>query len=117
MGKFKIILAVVVLVLIFLLIRQNLDVLNQQVQFKLNLGIRTFQSVNHSLWVILAFTFFIGILATGLYSLMAVFKLRQTNRQLQHELQILKSELQTIKPQMATPVDTGMETAAASSNP
>jgi hypothetical protein len=115
MGKIKIILAVVVPVLIFLLFRQNLDVLNQQVQFKLNLGIRTFQSVNHPLWVILGFTFFIGVLGTGLYSLLAVFKLRQTNRQLQHDLQILKSELQTIKPQMATPIDTGLETPTASS--
>ena len=39
MRLFKIILAVVVLVLIFLLIRQNLDVLNHQVQFKLNLAV------------------------------------------------------------------------------
>jgi hypothetical protein len=117
MRHFKIILAVVVLALIFLLIRQNLDVLNQQVQFKLNLGIRTFQSVKHSLWVILAFTLFIGILGTGLYSLMAVFKLRQANRQLHHDLEILKSELQTLKPQMATPVDTTPETAPASSHP
>jgi Trk-type K+ transport system membrane component len=117
MSKIKIILVAMVLVLLFLLIRQNLDVLNQQVQFKLNLGIRTFQSVHHSLWVILAFTFFIGALGTGLYSLTAVFKQRRANRLLQHDLKMLKSELQTIKPQMATPVDTGTETAAASANP
>jgi hypothetical protein len=117
MRHFKIILAVVVLVLNFLLIRQNLDVLNQPVQFKLNLGILSFQSVNHSLWVILTFTLFIGILGTGLYSLLAVFKLRQANRQLHHDLEILKSELQTLKPQMASPVDTTPETAPASSHP
>ena len=62
MRLFKIILAVVVLVLTFLLFRQNLDVLNHQVQFKLNLGLFSFQSVSHPLWVILAFTLFIGIL-------------------------------------------------------
>ena len=62
MSKFKAIMVVVVLVLIFLLFRQNLDVLNHQVQFKLNLGLFSFQSVSHSLWVILAFTLFIGIL-------------------------------------------------------
>lgn len=104
MRLFKIILTVVVLVLIFLLFRQNLDVLNHQVQFKLNLAVITFQSVSHPLWVILAFTLFIGILGTGLYSLLAVLKLRKTNQQLRHDLELLKSELHTLKPQMETPV-------------
>jgi uncharacterized integral membrane protein len=104
MRLFKIVLAVLVPVLIFLLIRQNLDVLNQQVQFKLNLAVHTFQSVPHPLWLILTFTLFMGILGTGLYSLMAVFKLRQTNRQLHHDLELLKSELHTLNPQMTTPV-------------
>ena len=113
MRHFKLILVVVVLVLIFLLIRQNLDTLNHQVQFKLNLGLLSFQSVNHSLWVILIFTLFIGILGTGLYSLLAVFKLRQANRQLHQDLEILKSELHTLKPQMTT--DTGMQPVPASS--
>ena len=99
MRHFKIILAVVVLILIFLLFRQNLDVLNHQVQFKLNLGLFSFQSVSHPLWVILAFTLFIGILGNRLYSLLAVLKLRQTNRQLHHDLELLKSELHTLKPQ------------------
>jgi hypothetical protein len=104
MRLFKIILAVVVLILTFLLFRQNLDVLNHQVQFKLNLGLFSFQSVSHPLWVILGFTLFIGILGTGLYSLLAVLKLRQTNRQLHHDLELLKSELHTLNPQMTTPV-------------
>jgi hypothetical protein len=116
MRHLKLILIVVVLVLIFLLIRQNLDTLNQPVQFKLNLGILSFQSVNHSLWVILTFTLFIGILGTGLYSLIAVFKLRQANRQLHHDLEILKSELHTLKPQMTTDADTGSQPAPASSH-
>jgi uncharacterized membrane protein YciS (DUF1049 family) len=103
MRHIKFILAVLVLVLVFLLIRQNLDVLNQQVQFRLNLWAHTFQSVSHPLWVILSFTLFIGIFGTGLYSLAAVFKLRQANRQLRHDLEILKSELQTLKPPAATP--------------
>jgi hypothetical protein len=114
MRLFKIILAVVVLVLIFLLIRQNLDVLNLQVQFKLNLAVHTFQSVSHPLWVILAFTLFIGILGTGLYSLMAVLKLRKINRQLRHDLELLKSELQTLRPQTPTPV---VDTTTASPTP
>jgi hypothetical protein len=116
MRHLKIILALVVLVLNFLLIRQNFDVLTQPVQFRLNLGIFSFQSVNHSLWVILAFTLFIGILGTGLYSLMAVLKLRQANRQLHHDLELLKSELHTLSPQTGTSAATGMETGTASSH-
>jgi uncharacterized integral membrane protein len=104
MRPVKIILGVLVLALTFLLVRQNLDVLNQSVQFKLNLWVRTFQSVSHPLWVILTFALLIGILGTGLYSLAAVLKLRQTNRQIHHDLEILKKELAILRPPAATPV-------------
>ena len=113
MRAIKIILAVVVLVLIFLLIRQNLDVLNQQCQFKLNLGFRTFQSVSHPLWIVFIFALFLGILGTGLYSLSAVLRLTKDNRRLRHELDILKSELELCKPVVPTPA----EATPASPNP
>lgn len=116
MRLIKIILVVVVLFLIFLMIRQNLDILNQQVQFKLNLWVHTFHSVAHPLWIILFFVLFLAILGTGLYSLSAVLKLRRMNRQLRHELEILKKELQICKPIMASPVDTTINTTA-SANP
>lgn len=115
MRAIKIILAVVVLVLIFLLIRQNLDVLNQQCQFKLNLGVHTFQSVSHPFWVIFGFALFVGILGTGLYSLSAVLRLRKINRQLRHDLTILKNELEICKPLVPAPVDT--TNTPASPNP
>jgi hypothetical protein len=104
MRLVKIILTVLALTLTFLLIRQNLDVLSQPVQFKLNLWVSTFQSVSHPLWVILAFTLFIGVLGTGLYSLAAVLRLSKTNRQLHHDVEILKKELATLRPPSATPV-------------
>ncbi len=113
MRAIKIILAVVVLVLIFLLIRQNLDVLNQQCQFKLNLWVHTFQSVSHPLWIVFIFALFLGILGTGLYSLSAVLRLTKDNRRLRHELDILKSELELCKPVEPTPA----EAAPASPNP
>jgi hypothetical protein len=116
MRLFKIILAVLVLFLTFLLIRQNLDVLNQPLQFRLNLAILTFQSVSHPLWLILAFTLFIGVLGTGLYSLLAVLKLRQLNQQLRHDLELLKSELHTLKPPTAT-TPSEPQTPPASFNP
>jgi uncharacterized integral membrane protein len=113
----KIILTVVVLLLIFLMIHQNLEVLNHQVQFKLNLWVHTFQSVAHPLWVIIIFILFLGILATGLYSLSAVMRLRRINRQLRHDLEILKSELQVCRPATAAPVETTMQGTATVPNP
>jgi uncharacterized membrane protein YciS (DUF1049 family) len=101
MRLVKIILTVLALTLTFLLIRQNLDVLSQPVQFKLNLWVSTFQSVSHPLWVILAFTLFIGVLGTGLYSLAAVLRLSKTNRQLHLDVEILKKELATLRPPAA----------------
>jgi uncharacterized integral membrane protein len=101
MRHIKIALPVLVFILTLLLIRQNLEVLNQQVQFRLNLLVVTLQSANHSLWVILFFTFFIGVLGTGLFSLVEVFKYRSESRQLRHDLEILKSELHTLKPETA----------------
>lgn len=113
MRVFKIILVVAILVIVFLLIRQNMDVLSQQCQFKLNLGLFSFQSVSHPVWVIFLFALLLGIVVTGLYSLVAIFRLRKDNRQLNHELTILKSELETIKPVMPTPA----EAAPASPGP
>lgn len=117
MRFFKIILAVVVLGLIFLLIRQNLDVLNQQCQFKLNLGLRSFQTVSHPFWIIFGFALFIGILGTGLYSLSAVHRLRKDNRQLRRELTMLKSELETCKPIIKDSIETPGTITTASLNP
>jgi uncharacterized integral membrane protein len=117
MRYFKIILTVVVLLLIFLLINQNHEVLNQPVQFKLNLWVHTFQSVAHPLWIITIFILFLGVLVTGLYSLPAVMRLRRTNRQLRQDLEILKSELQTCKPVMAAPVNTTLQNMETAPNP
>jgi uncharacterized integral membrane protein len=115
MRAIKIILAVVVLLLVFLLIRQNIDVLNQQCQFRLNLWVHQFTSVSHPFWVIILFVLFVGILGTGLYSLTAVLRLRQTNRQLHHDLMILKNELEVCRPLIK---DTAETTATpASPNP
>ena len=115
MRAIKIILTVVVLVLIFLLIRQNIDVFNQQCQFRLNLWVHQFNSVSHPFWVIILFALFVGIIGTGLYSLSAVLRLRQTNRQLRHDLMILKNELEICRPVVKDTVDT--TATPASPNP
>ncbi|HAY21787.1 MAG TPA: hypothetical protein DCY27_06400 [Desulfobacterales bacterium] len=97
MRLVKVVLVLLVLFIGFLLVRQNHDVLTQTAQFKLNLYIISFQSAPHSLWVLLTFALFLGIFGTGLYTLLGLLKQRQANRQLRHDLEVLKSEIQTIK--------------------
>lgn len=96
MRYLKIGLPVLVVILIFSLIRQNLEVFNHQFEFRLNLILFTLQSAPHRLWVILIYTLFLGIFGTGLYSLVEVMKLKQANRQLRHDLELLKSESHTL---------------------
>ena len=113
MRAIKIILAVVVLVLIFLLIRQNIDVFNQQCQFRLNLGVHTFQSVSHPFWVIFIFALLLGILGTGSVQPVGSSQTAQTNRQLRHDLMILKNELEICRPLIKDTVDTTAPEASA----
>jgi putative membrane protein len=103
MRYLKIILPLMVLFLILLLVRQNVEVFNHEVQFRLNLLLFTLQSAPHRLWVILLYTLFLGIVGTGLYSLVEVVRLKQANRQLRHDLELLKSEMQTLHPEPSQP--------------
>lgn len=112
MRYLKIILPLVVLFLILLLVRQNVEVFNHEVQFRLNLLLFTLQSAPHRLWVILLYTLFLGIFGTGLYSLVEVVRLKQVNRQLRHDLELLKSEMHTLHHEPVQPA-TGQEPAAS----
>lgn len=113
MRSLKIALPLVVVILILLLVRQNLDVFNQQVEFRLNLLLFSLQSAPHRLWVILLYTLFLGIIGTGLYSLVEVIKLKQVNRQLRHDLELLKSEMHTLHPEPDQPAAAQAPPAAA----
>ncbi len=92
---------VLVVLLLLLFVRQNVEVFNQQFTFRLNLGLFSLHSAPHRLWVILLYTLFLGIVGTGLYSLVEVVKLRQANRQLRHDLELLKSEIHTLQKESA----------------
>ena len=103
MRALKIGLPVVVVLLLLLLVRQNLEVFNHQVEFRLNLLAFTLRSAPHRLWVILLYTLLLGVVGTGLYSLVEVVKLRRANRQLRHDLEMLKSEMQTLHGEVQEP--------------
>lgn len=112
MRFLKIALPLGVVLLILLLVRQNVEVFNHQVEFRLNLLLFSFQSAPHRLWVILLYTLFLGIIGTGLYSLVEVVKLKQVNRQLRHDLELLKSELHTLHPEPEHPAAAAAPSAA-----
>lgn len=99
MRLLKIGLLALVVILILVLIRQNQEVFNHQVEFRLNLLLFTLQSAPHRLWVMLLYTLLLGIVGTGLYSLVEVVKLRQANRRLRHDLELLQSEIHTLNPE------------------
>jgi uncharacterized integral membrane protein len=103
MRFFKLILASVLLLLGVMFVFHNLEVLNQKLQFKFDTYIHTFQSGHVSLWVLILFFFFLGLLTATLYLVYEVLKLRRENRHLRHNLEILASELQAFRPQEAAP--------------
>jgi|GEM_PF-5494672 len=103
MRYLKIGLPVLVVLLILIMVRQNLEVFNHQVEFRLNLLAFTLRSAPHRLWVIMLYTLLLGIVGTGLYSLVEVMKLRKANRQLRHDLEMLKSEMHTLQGEVQEP--------------
>ncbi|MGQ9920619.1 MAG: hypothetical protein ACUVRZ_04735 [Desulfobacca sp.] len=103
MRYLKIILPLGVFFLLLLLVRQNVEVFNHEVQFRLNLLFFSLQSAPHRLWVILLYTLFVGIFGTGLYSIVEVMRLKQVNRQLRHDLELLRSEINTLHQEPVQP--------------
>ncbi len=89
----KIIISTVIILLGIVFIIENLEMLKHTLSIKLDLYVVTFQSPDIYLWVIILFTFFLGVFTTSLYGLYELYKQRQTIRQLRHNLDILAREL------------------------
>ena len=93
MRFLKIIFASLLIIFAIVFIIQNLEVLTQKVQLKLDLHYRTFESTQINLWILVLFTFFLGVFTASLYGIYELFKQRQTIRQLRHNLEVLAQEL------------------------
>jgi uncharacterized integral membrane protein len=93
MRFLKLIFASLLLIFAIIFIIQNLEVLTQKVQLKLDLHYRTFESTAIHLWIMILFTFFLGVFTASLYGIYEHIKQRQTIRQLRHNLEILGQEL------------------------
>lgn len=89
----KVIFSTVIVLLGIVFIIENLDVLKHAVRLKLDLYFITFQSPDMHLWILVLFTFFLGVFTTSLYGLYELYQQRQTIRQLRHNLEILAKEI------------------------
>ena len=89
----KVIFSTVIVLLGIVFIIENLEVLKQAVRLKLDLYFITFQTPDVYLWVLVLFSFFLGVITTALYGLYDHYHQRQTIRQLRHNLDILAREL------------------------
>jgi uncharacterized integral membrane protein len=89
----KVIFSTVIVLLGIVFIIENLEVLKQAVRLKLDLYFITFQTPDVYLWVLVLFSFFLGVITTALYGVYDNYQQRQTIRQLRHNMQILAKEL------------------------
>ncbi|MDD2902565.1 MAG: LapA family protein [Syntrophales bacterium] len=93
MRFFKIIFSSLLAVLGIIFIIQNRTVMEHSVQLKLNLYFHNLQSAAIPLWILILFTFFLGVFTASLYGLYELFKQRQNIRTLKHNLEIVSQEL------------------------
>jgi uncharacterized integral membrane protein len=93
MRFLKVIFSTVIVLLGIAFIIENLEILKHPVSLKLDLYFATFQSPDLHLWVLILFTFFLGVFTTSLYGIYELYQQRQTIRQLRHNLEILAKEL------------------------
>jgi Lipopolysaccharide assembly protein A domain len=89
----KIIISTVIVLLGIVFIIENLEILKLPVRLNLDLHFVTFQSPDVHLWVLVLFTFFLGVFTASLYGTYELYQRGQTIRQLRHNLEIRAKEL------------------------
>jgi len=93
MRFIKVIFSTVIVLLGIVFIIENLEVLKQAVRLKLDLYFITFQTPDVYLWVLVLFSFFLGVITTALYGVYDNYQQRQTSRQLRHNQELMAREL------------------------
>jgi uncharacterized integral membrane protein len=92
----KVIFSTVIILLGVVFIIENLEVLKQAVRLKLELYFVTFQTPDVYLWVLVLFSFFLGVITTALYGVYDNYQQRQTIRQLRHNQELMAKELKQV---------------------
>ncbi|MBM4284205.1 MAG: LapA family protein [Deltaproteobacteria bacterium] len=93
MRFLKIIFTSLLTILGLIFILQNRTALEQTVQLSLDLYLKSFTSANIPLWLLIIFSFFLGVFTTSLYGFYELIKQRQTIRHLRQNLEIMGNEL------------------------
>jgi uncharacterized integral membrane protein len=104
MRFFKVIFSSLLGILGIIFIIQNREVLERTLQLKLDLYFRSFYSASIPLWILILFTFFLGVFTASLYGFYELFKQRQTIRTLKHNLEIVGQELKRASAAAATDI-------------
>jgi uncharacterized integral membrane protein len=89
----KVIFSTVIVLLGIIFIIENLEILKHPVSLKLDLYFTTLQTPDLHLWILVLFSFFLGVFTASLYGMYENYQQRQTIRQLRHNLDILAKEL------------------------
>ncbi|MFP3866783.1 MAG: lipopolysaccharide assembly protein LapA domain-containing protein [Desulfobacteraceae bacterium] len=97
MRHFKMIFVMLLFIFAIVFIKQNLNTMEHEVRLRLNIYFHTFESMPIPLWLMLLFAGFIGALAVSFFSIFEWIRHRQAVRQLQHNLEIVTSELRTVQ--------------------
>jgi uncharacterized integral membrane protein len=103
MRLFKVIFASLLTILGIVFIVENLETLKLPVRLKLDLYVLNFQSPDVHLWVLILFTFFLGVFTASLYGIYEILQQRQTIRKLQHNLELLAQEVRGGSPEGPEP--------------
>jgi len=93
MRFLKVIFGSLLAIFAIVLILENRAVLEHAVQLRFDLYVVNLQTSNIPLWVLILFTFFLGVFTASLYGIYELLKQRQTIRQLKHNVEILGEEL------------------------
>ncbi len=95
MRFLKVIFVTLLVLLAFVFIIQNLEILRQAVTLRLNLHLAKWQTPAVPLWLLVMFCFLLGVFTASLYGIYEIIVQRQTIRQLKHNLEILAQELKS----------------------
>lgn len=87
MRLVKIIFGVILTILGIVFVIQNLEPLTRKVQFKFGLYFYTLSSMAIPLWVLVLFSFFLGVFTTTTYCFVAHLRQRQIIRKLRADLE------------------------------
>jgi uncharacterized integral membrane protein len=93
MRFLKVIISTIIILLAFVLIIENLEMLKTAVTLKLDLYLVNMESPAMPLWVLVLFCFFLGAFTVSLYGIYEVIVQRHTIRQLRRNLEIMTQEL------------------------